>query len=301
MPRGRYHATDDVDLNGHHLIDWRHLDDIPRGGADVGQVLLWNGSTWNPGTLASSGGDGAVAILWEDILNVPVTFPPSIHTHVLSDISDWPADHGALVGLADPDHPLSALQQDGAAANQAVVWSGSAWVPTAIVNSLVAGTGISVSSGTGAVTVSHNLVAGTSIDITGATISVKSALTNNIKKFAAEVVVNGGGSTVTTGTKAYLEIPMACTLTRACAVGDASGTVTFTIKKSTYSGFPGSLTDITGGTNFGLSSAQKNENTTLSGWTTSVASGDLLEIGITGTPATVTLAMLSLTFEGTIT
>lgn len=65
-----------------------------------------------------------------------------------------PGDHGALAGLTDPDHPLTALQQSGATTNQAVVWNGTTWVPDGIVNSVVAGTNISVSAASGSVTIS---------------------------------------------------------------------------------------------------------------------------------------------------
>ena len=66
-------------------------------------------------------------------------------------------DHGALSGLTDPDHPLTALQQSSASTNQAVVWNGSTWVADAVVNSVVAGTGISLSGSSGDVTVTCDL------------------------------------------------------------------------------------------------------------------------------------------------
>ena len=44
--------TDDLDLNGHHILDWRYLADIPRGGASTNQVLAWSGTSWAPMTLS---------------------------------------------------------------------------------------------------------------------------------------------------------------------------------------------------------------------------------------------------------
>jgi len=48
--------TDDLDVNGHHLVDWRYLSDIPQGGATTGQVMSWNGTSWAPATVTGSGG-----------------------------------------------------------------------------------------------------------------------------------------------------------------------------------------------------------------------------------------------------
>lgn len=65
------------------------------------------------------------------------------------------SDHGNLSGLADPDHPLTALQQSSASTGQVAEWNGTTWVPANIVNSLSAGTGISLSATTGDVTITN--------------------------------------------------------------------------------------------------------------------------------------------------
>ncbi len=49
-----------------------------------------------------------------------------------------------------------------------------------------------------------------------------------------------------------------------------------TVKKSTYSGFP-STSSIVASAPVVLSSAQKHQDNTLTGWTTSVAAGDIIE------------------------
>ncbi len=60
-----------------------------------------------------------------------------------------PGDHGSLSGLADPDHPLTALQQSGATTNLGVIWNGSTWTAQPVVNSVTAGTNITVSATNG--------------------------------------------------------------------------------------------------------------------------------------------------------
>lgn len=83
------HQNDDLDMAGHHIVDWRYLSDIPSGGATTGQSLVFNGKTWAPATV--SGGSGGT-VDWADIVGVPATFPPEAHAHVSADISDWPTE-----------------------------------------------------------------------------------------------------------------------------------------------------------------------------------------------------------------
>ena len=96
--RGRLVADDDLDVGGHHIKDWRYLADIPQGGASLGQVMLWDGSSWAPGAAGSSG----TTVLWEDILGVPSTFAPTAHSHVWADITDPPTIPVILNGTGPP-------------------------------------------------------------------------------------------------------------------------------------------------------------------------------------------------------
>lgn len=82
---GVTHLTDDLDVAGHHIKDWRYLSDIPQNGAAVGQALTWQGTAWGPETIqASTSG----TVLWGDIVGAPVAFPPDAHVHVSADITD---------------------------------------------------------------------------------------------------------------------------------------------------------------------------------------------------------------------
>jgi len=299
VPKGRYRATDDIDLGGNHLVDWRHLEDIPMVDkfghkALDGYAIVSDGSTWNIKPL-TSGADGPLVVSWDDLADIPAEFTPGDHTH-----------------------PLSDLEQSAANTNQVAKWNGTSWVPASIVNSVIAGTGIAVSGATGDVTISHNLSAGTGIsivgatishamtagagiDITGAAISVKSALTNNVKRLAIEVLVNGNGSVLTAGNKGYAVLPCACTLIEAIHILNLSDTMTWEIKSCSYSGYNGSLADITGGSNFGVTGANKNKDATLSGWTTDFAAEDVFKISILTAPSSATIATLVLIFEADIT
>jgi hypothetical protein len=90
-------------------------------------------------------------------------------------------------------------------------------------------------------------------------------------------IIDGGGAEITTGVKGYLEIPFACTITRATALADQSGSIVVDIWKDTYANYPPTDADsITSVTPVTISTATKSQDSTLSSWTTSIAAGDVL-------------------------
>jgi len=94
-------------------------------------------------------------------------------------------------------------------------------------------------------------------------------------------VIDGGGSTITTGQKGYLPIDFACTITQATLVADASGSIVIDVWKDTYANFPPVDADsITASAPPTLSTAQKSQDATLTGWTTSIAAGDVLGFNV---------------------
>jgi hypothetical protein len=106
---------------------------------------------------------------------------------------------------------------------------------------------------------------------------------------ALGITIDGGGSVITSGVKGYLYCPYACTITAATCLADVSGSITIEVWKDTYANYPPVVGDkISASAPITLSSAQKSQDTTLTGWTLSVAAGDTLAFNVTGTPATVT-------------
>ena len=92
-----------------------------------------------------------------------------------------------------------------------------------------------------------------------------------------EFIIDGGGTTITTGVKGYLEIPFACTINRATILADQSGSIVVDIWKDTYANYPPVDGDsITASAPVTISSATKNQDSSLSGWTTSISAGDIL-------------------------
>jgi hypothetical protein len=92
-----------------------------------------------------------------------------------------------------------------------------------------------------------------------------------------EIVVDGGGSAITTGVKGYIEIPFACTITQVTMLADTSTTTTVDIWKDSYANYPPDNSDtITGGNEPAISAGVKDQDSTLTSWTTSITAGDIL-------------------------
>jgi hypothetical protein len=93
-------------------------------------------------------------------------------------------------------------------------------------------------------------------------------------------VVDGGGSVVTTGTKkARRIVPVNCTITGWTLLADQIGSTVVTVKRCTYANYP-TTSAISGTEKPTLSSVIKNQDLSLSTWTTSLTAGDILEISV---------------------
>lgn len=75
------------------------------------------------------------------------------------------------------------------------------------------------------------------------------------------------------------DIPYACTVLGWTMTADASGSAVATISKATYANFP-TFTAISGTEKPTLSSAQKNQDLSLTTWTTSLSQGDVLRASL---------------------
>lgn len=111
---------------------------------------------------------------------------------------------------------------------------------------------------------------------------------------AIPVIMSGGGFLLSTGVKAYLEIPFNCVLTEWTLLSDVSTTAVVDIWKDTYANFPPTIADsITASAKPTLTAALKNQSTSLTGWTTTINAGDILAFNVSSN-TTATLLTLSL-------
>ncbi|MBA7567058.1 hypothetical protein ES708_08758 [subsurface metagenome] len=125
--------------------------------------------------------------------------------------------------------------------------------------------------------------------------AIKSAHQSNV--LSLTFIIDGGGSAIATGQKGHLEIPFACTITRVTALADQTGSIVVDIWKDSYANFPPTNADsITSATPPTISAAQKSQDSTLTGWTTAIAAGDILAFNVDSC-TTITRVTISLRVE----
>ncbi len=109
---------------------------------------------------------------------------------------------------------------------------------------------------------------------------------------AINFIIDGGGAAIETGNKGHIEVPFACTIDGWTIVADQSGSIVVDVKKCTYADFP-TTSSIAGTEKPTLSTAQKNQDDSLSTWTTSISAGDILEF-VVDSVSTVERVMISI-------
>jgi hypothetical protein len=98
---------------------------------------------------------------------------------------------------------------------------------------------------------------------------------------AVEIVINGNGFVLDVGVKGYIEVPFACTITKVVMLADQAGDVVVDVWRTDYASHPPLDSDsITGGNEAQIIAATKSQDTTLTGWTTSIPAGDILAFHI---------------------
>ena len=94
-------------------------------------------------------------------------------------------------------------------------------------------------------------------------------------------IIDGGGAVISTGQKGHVVIDFDCQILNWTILSDQSGSIVVDIWKDTYANFPPTVADtITASAKPTLASAQKNQNTTLTGWTTTITAGDILAYNV---------------------
>ena len=94
-------------------------------------------------------------------------------------------------------------------------------------------------------------------------------------------VIDGGGSAITTGVKGFIQVDFACTINSVTLLADQSGSIVVDIWKDTYANYPPADADsITASAVPTISAATKSTDATLTGWTTSIAAGDVLGFNV---------------------
>lgn len=103
--------------------------------------------------------------------------------------------------------------------------------------------------------------------------------------YAFGITIDGGGSDITTGVKGFVQLPTTGTIVRATILStDAAataGSIVIDVWKDTYANYPPTDADsITAAAPPTLSAANKNTDSTLTGWTTSVTALDIVGFNV---------------------
>lgn len=143
----------------------------------------------------------------------------------------------------------------------------------------LAGTLPILEGGTGATTAADartnlGLVIGTDVQAYLAYLNIAS-----LPERVITYVIDGGGATITTGVAGDLWIPFACTINQAVMLADQSGSIVVDIYKAAYAAYPPS-SSICAAAKPTISASDKSTDSTLTGWTTSIAAGDTLRFNV---------------------
>lgn len=134
---------------------------------------------------------------------------------------------------------------------------------------------------------------GSAADLSTGTLPSARLDTNQTAR-SISVILDGGGSVLTTGLKGFVEVPYNGTITGWTIIADQSGSIVVDVWKDTYANAPPTVADTIAGTEKPtLTAAQKNQDLSLSTWTTAVTAGDILAFNIDSV-ATVTKVTISL-------
>lgn len=173
-----------------------------------------------------------------------------------------------------------------------VAWNGSDFAELSTFNSLTLKTALGASSGG---TGQASYTAGDLLYASGTTALSKLTLGTTGKYLVAGAsapewqsqsssityVIDGGGVVLSTGIQGDLTIPFACTINEWTLLADVSGSMVLDIWKDTYANYPPTVADtITGSAKPTITTSTKGQSSTLTGWTTSIAAGDILRFNI---------------------
>lgn len=106
-----------------------------------------------------------------------------------------------------------------------------------------------------------------------------------LKTGAIGIVIDGGGSVITTGIKGDVYCPYAATITAVTMLADQSGSIVVDIWKDVFANYPPTVADTiintgAGGTKPTITTATNSQDTTLAHWTTSISAGDTIRFNV---------------------
>jgi len=103
----------------------------------------------------------------------------------------------------------------------------------------------------------------------------------NFTRSTLNFIIDGGGSVITTGVKGDVVIDFDCEIEAVTVLADQSGSIVVDIWRDTYANYPPVVGDsITASAKPTISSATKAQDTTLTGWSKTIAAGQTLRYNV---------------------
>jgi hypothetical protein len=116
----------------------------------------------------------------------------------------------------------------------------------------------------------------------------------NLLKSVVAFMIDGGGEAIETGIAGWVRVPFDCTITSVEMVVDQTGSIKVDIWKQVYGSLPATNTEtITGANEPEIAAGIKDQDTTLTDWTTSISAGDYLYFNV-DSAATVEKCLVTL-------
>lgn len=139
-------------------------------------------------------------------------------------------------------------------------------------------------------------------DVTGliAALAAKALATDltNLRKGGATFIIGDGSGVIATGFKGFVQIPYAGTIVGVKMLADQTGSIIVDLWKDTYANYPPVVGDTITVAKPTISATNKSSDTTLTGWITAVAAGDIIGINV---DSVTTLTRVTLVIEITKT
>lgn len=113
------------------------------------------------------------------------------------------------------------------------------------------------------------------------TASARAAFHNSLgDTISIQIIIDNGGNVITTGVRGYIEVPCDCTVNRTTVMAAQSGSIVVDIWRANGALPTSAAQSIAGSAKPTLSTAQFSTNTTLTGWTTTLAAQDVIAFNV---------------------